>query len=349
MHLFTRRCALGTGLAVTLLISAQVALGRDQVLAVGSSTVFPFATMVAERVGRIAEFKTPQIEAWGSGGGFRLFCKGIGAEEADIVFASREIAASEREACQANGVTDILELRLGWDGIIFATAGSGPRLHLTLTDVYLALGRQVPDPAGAPVLVANPYQRWSELNETLPDVPIHVYGPPTTSGTRDVLAEKALIAGCRRYGWLAELERSDPAAFRAGCGTIREDGVYVSTGEIDNLIVRKISASDHAVGIFGFSYYDQNRDRLQAAEVEGVEPTFDTIYGHDYPLSRPLFLYAKGEHLGSIPGLLPFLQEAVSERAAGEEGYLVDRGLIPLPAGEREENARQVAKRKTES
>jgi phosphate transport system substrate-binding protein len=247
--LFTAKLPLGAGLAICLLFSTQAAFGRDHVLAVGSSTVYPFATAAAERVGRATRFKTPQIEAWGSGGGFRLFCRGVGAEEADVAFASREIAASELETCKGNGVTDILGLRIGWDGIIFATAGSGPQLHLTLRDIYLALAREVPDPAGEPKLVSNPYQRWSQLNASLPDVPIYIYGPPMTSGTRDVLVEQALIAGCRDYLWLSELEKSDAAAFRQGCGVIREDGAYVSTGENDNLIVRKVSESDHAVGI----------------------------------------------------------------------------------------------------
>lgn len=339
-----KRFSLGMCLAVSLALAAQVAFGRDHVLAVGSSTIYPFATAVAEHVGRTTRFKTPQIEAWGSGGGIRLFCKGVGADEVDIALASRKITSSEREACARSGVTDILELRLGWDGIILATAGSGPRLDLTLGDIYLALGHEVPDPTGGPGLVANPYHRWSELEGTLPDVPIHIYGPPTTSGTRDVLIEQALRAGCLGHARLRELARSDPQTFRQGCSAIRQDGVYISTGENDNLIVRKITASDHAVGIFGFSYYDQNRDKLQASQIQGVVPTYGTIYHHEYPLARTLYLYIKGAHLRSIPGLLRFVQEFISEQAAGKEGYLIEKGLIPLPEAQRQANAQMVAK-----
>ncbi|MCG6861668.1 MAG: substrate-binding domain-containing protein [Chromatiaceae bacterium] len=344
----TMRFALGVSLTLVLLLTAETAATRDHVLAVGSSTVYPFATTAAERIGRRTRFKTPQIEAWGSGGGIQLFCRGVGAEEADIAFSSREITTSEREQCNQNGVTDILELRLGWDGIIFATAGAGPHLDLTLGDIYLALGREIPNPTGEATFVRNPYRRWSDISGTLPDVPIQVYGPPITSGTRDILIERALIAGCRTLAWLNELQRSDPKAFRQGCGAIREDGIYVSTGENDNLIVRKIAVSDHAVGIVGFSYYDQNRDKLQASEVEGVEPSYESIYDRRYALARPLFLYVKDAHLSSIPGLLPFVQEIVSQRAAGEEGYLVEQGLIPLPEAEREANARRVTKRAAE-
>ena len=329
--------------AICLLLAAPAALGRDHVLAVGSSTVYPFATLAAERVGRSTEFKTPQIEAWGSGGGIRLFCNGIGAKEADIAFASRRMTASERARCEENGVSDLLELLLGWDGIVLATAVSVPSLELTLTDIYLALAREVPNPNDEPELVPNPYHRWSDLNATLPKLPIYVYGPPTTSGTRDVLVEQALVAGCRTQTWLSTLEHSDPVAFRHGCRALREDGIYVSTGENDNLIVRKIVESDHAVGIFGFSYYDQNRDRLRASAIEGVEPTYDSIYDRRYPLARPLFLYVKGAHLDSIPGLFAFLEEIVSDRAAGEEGYLVERGLIPLPEAERRANGQTIA------
>lgn len=331
------------GWAVCLLLAAQAASGRDHVLAVGSSTVYPFATIAAEHIGRGTKIKTPRIEAWGSGGGLRLFCNGVGAKEVDIAFASRKIAANEWERCERNGVTEILELRLGWDGIVFAASRKGPPLPLTLQNAYLALALQVPDPTEVPGLVPNPYRRWSEIDGALPDLPIHFYGPPTTSGTRDVLVEQVLIASCRGYAWLSKLERANPAAFRKGCSTIREDGGYTSTGENDNLIVRKVSVSDHAVGIFGFSYYDQNRDKLQASKIDGIEPTHDSIYDREYPLARPLFMYVKGAHLDSIPGLRPFVREILSERAAGAEGYLVERGLIPLPEAEREANARKIA------
>lgn len=328
--------------ALALITAAPMAGARDQVLAVGSSTVYPFATVVAEHIGKTTDFKTPQVEAWGSGGGIKFFCRGVGVGEADIALASREMVASELQQCQENGVSDILGLRFGWDGIILATAGKGPHLRLTLKDLFLALGRRIPDPNGEEQLVPNPYKSWKETNPTLPDVPIQVYGPPVTSGTRDVLVERGLIRGCKSFDWLSALSQSDPERFRQVCGAIREDGAYTSTGENDNLIVRKVGESDQAVGIFGFSYYDQNRDKLQASEIEGIEPTFDTIYSRDYPLARPLYIYVKAAHADSIPGLEPFLSELMDERASGEEGYLIDRGLIPVPAPERKANAEKI-------
>ncbi len=321
------RIAVAASLVVLQLTSAQA---RDQVLAVGSSTVYPFATAAAEQLGQTTRFRTPQVEAWGSGGGIKRFCHGLGVGESDLVFASREMAESEVARCARNGVTDLFRMPFGWDGIVLATARQGPELKLTLKDLYLALGAWVPAPDGEARLTPNPYHRWSELNPDLPDVPIYVYGPPGTSGTRDFLVEKALLGGCRAFGWLRDLEMTDPESFRLSCGKIREDGPYVSVGENDNLIVRKVAASAHAVGIFGFSYYDQNRDRLKAAEIDRVTPEFESIYDATYVLARPLYIYVKGAHVRAVPGLGDYLQLLISERASGSDGYLVDRGLIPL-------------------
>jgi phosphate transport system substrate-binding protein len=334
--------------ALACVMTASTALGRDYVLAVGSSTVFPFATTVAEEISRSPELRSPQVEAWGTGGGVRLFCRGVGAEEVDVALASREITDEELALCARNGVSEIVKLRFGSDGITFVTR-KDLSLSLTLRALYLALARSVPDPANpSGALIANPYGQWNEVDPRLPELPIKVYGPPLTSGTRDLLAEQGLASGCRTFSRLKALEDNDPEAFRQACGAIREDGAYVTTGENDNLIVRKVAASDHALGVLGFGYYSQNSAQLQAAAIEGSYPSFDTIYDGSYPLARPLYVYAKLAHLDRIPGLVPFLEELVSARAAGDDGYLIDHGLVPVPESERISNARlleQVARR----
>lgn len=324
---------------LAFLCAAHAAAARDHVLAVGSSTVFPFATAVAERVARTTGLKSPQVEAWGTGGGIKLFCRGIGVSEPDVALASREITADELARCGADGVGKILKLRFGSDGITIVTPKT-LSLSLTLRNIYLALARKVPDPNAVGVLVDNPYRRWSEVDTRLPDVPILVYGPPLTSGTRDLLVQLGLERGCRTVSWLKELEGTDPGRFREACGAIREDGAYVTVGENDNLIVRKVAMSDSAAGVFGFSYYEHNRDLLQAAEIEGVAPSFETIFQGTYPLARPLYIYAKLAHMRRIPGLLPFLEEFTSAQAVGEDGYLIDHGLVPIPESERVTNAR---------
>ena len=326
--------------ALASLLLVSMAAARDYVFAVGSSTVFPFAATVAEQISRRTDLRSPQIEAWGTGGGLKLFCQGIGAEEVDVALASREMTAEELARCAGNGVTEVLKLRVGSDGISFATA-KGFTLQLTLRDLYLALAKRVPG-EGRPdgVLSENPNRLWSDVDPRLPQRPILVYGPPLTSGTRDLLAEQGLMTGCRTFPGLKGLESTAPEAFRQACGPFREDGVYVTTGENDNLIVRKVAGSGHAVGVFGFSYYDQNRDVLQAVAIEGVPPSFESIYDGTYPLARPLYVYVKLAHLHRIPGLIPFLEELVSARAVGEEGYLIDHGLVPVPEDERAMSAR---------
>jgi phosphate transport system substrate-binding protein len=334
---FSVKLALAT-LGTLSLVATAVA--RDYVFAVGSSTVFPFATIVAEQISRRARLRAPQVEAWGTGGGVKLFCQGVGAEQVDVALASREMTEEELARCAANGVGEILKLRVGSDGISFATP-KGLSLELTLRDLYLALAKSVPGSAETRgELIANPYRLWSDIDPALPELPIKIYGPPLTSGTRDLLAEQGLMPGCRMLPELAELEAADPETFRQACASIREDGVYTTTGENDNLIVRKVAASDHAVGIFGFSYFDQNRDILQAAGIGGVTPSFETIHEGTYPLARPLYVYVKLAHLHRIPGLFPFLEEFVDARAVGEEGYLIDHGLVPVPEEERAMNER---------
>ena len=327
---------------IVFLAVSHTLLARDFVLAVGSSTVYSFAATAAERIGKTTRFKTPQVEARGSGGGFKLFCKGGGADAPDIALASREIKATELQQCLDNGVGEVEEIGFGYDGIVFAMSKDGPGLSLTLKDIYLALGKHVPDPSGEKKLVTNPYTRWRQLNSRLPDIPIKVYGPPVTSGTRDVLMERALESGCRSYRWLRALHEPGAGGYPHVCRGIREDGLYISIGENDNLIVRKLVNASQTVGIFGFSFFDQNRDKLQAADINRVEPSFETLYGQQYPLVRPLYVYVRETHVGWIPGLGAFLSEIVSEQAAGKDGYLVDRGLVPLPDEERQANIEKV-------
>ena len=315
--------------------------GRDQIRIVGSSTVYPFSTKVAEQFGKTTGFKTPVVESTGTGGGFKLFCAGVGVDHPDVTNASRAIKESEFETCRANGIEDAAEFPIGYDGIVIASARGGRAFGLTRKHLFLALAREVPQ-GEAGKLVANPYTTWREVDPALPAIEIEVLGPPPTSGTRDAFAELALEGGCRSFDWIAALEDSDEDRYKAICHSIREDGAYVEAGENDNLIVQKLVANPSALGVFGFSFLDQNRDKLQGAPIDGVEPTFETIADASYPVSRPIFFYVKRAHVGVIPGLPEFVAEFVSERAMGEDGYLAELGLIPLPGGELAE-VRQLA------
>jgi phosphate transport system substrate-binding protein len=316
--------------------SSLAQTGRDYVYVVGSSTVYPFATVVAERFGRSSEFKTPKIESTGSGGGLKLFCDGVGVDYPDIANSSRAIKSSEVDACAANGVTDIIEVKIGYDGIVLANAIGATSFDLTREDIFLALAKEVPGDADGE-LIENPYETWADVNPKLPATRIEVLGPPPTSGTRDAFVELAMEGGCKATPWIAELKNSDKNRYKAICHTIREDGAFVEAGENDNLIVQKLQANPSALGIFGFSFLDQNMEKVKGALVDGVAPTFDAIADGDYPVSRPLFFYAKKAHVEVIPGLRGYLREFTSERAWGEEGYLSDRGLIPMPDAERAE------------
>ncbi len=325
---------------ITLLtLTALVAIAgaaqaqRDQIRIVGSSTVYPFATKVAEQFGRSTSFKTPVIESTGSGGGLKLFCAGVGVEHPDITNASRAIKDSEVELCQGNGVTNITEVKIGYDGIVLANSRSADQATLTRKQIFLALAKDVPGEDGK--LRPNPYKTWKDVDASLPAVKIEVLGPPPTSGTRDAFAELALEGGCKKIEWVAELKNSDKDRYKAICHSIREDGAYVEAGENDNLIVQKLEANPSAFGVFGFSFLDQNSDKVQGSLVDGVEPTFDNIASGDYPVSRPLFFYVKGAHVGVIPGIAEYINEFTSDRAWGEDGYLADAGLIPLPTDER--------------
>jgi phosphate transport system substrate-binding protein len=313
--------------AATATAHAQAA--RDSISIVGSSTVYPFTTTVAEQFGRAGKFKTPKVESTGTGGGLKLFCNGVGPQFPDIANASRRIKATELQTCAQNGVKDVVEIKVGYDGIVLAQAKAGQSLVLTRKDVYLALAKNVPDPANPAALVANPYNTWKDLNKALPAVKIEVLGPPPTSGTRDSFAELYLEAGCRTFAWLEALRSQDEPRFKRACDSIREDGAYIEAGENDNLIVQKLGANSAAVGVFGYSYLEENRDKLKGAVVEGVAPSFETVASGKYPASRPLFIYVKKAHVGVIPGISEFLAEYTSDKALGEEGYLSEKGLIP--------------------
>jgi len=318
-------------------VHAQAA--RDYISIVGSSTVYPFATVVAEQFGRTSKFKTPKIESTGTGGGLKLFCNGVGVQHPDIANASRRITPTEVDTCGKNGVKDIVEVKIGYDGIVVANSKSSPRFNLALRDLYLALAKNVPDPAGTQKLVPNPYKKWSEINSKLPADKIEILGPPPTSGTRDAFLELVMEPGAKTFPFVAALDKD---AFTAGSHTLREDGAYIEAGENDNLIVQKLASNPAAFGIFGYSFLEQNEDKVQGAHVNGVAPEFDSIAASKYPISRPLYFYVKKAHVDVIPGIREYLKEFTSDSAWGDFGYLTDKGLVPLPEKERREVLAQV-------
>ena len=322
-------------LAAAATALAGQAQARDYISIVGSSTVYPFATVVAEQFGKTTDFKTPTIESTGSGGGLKLFCAGVGVEHPDIANASRRIKKSEVEKCARNGVNDVVEVKIGYDGIVFANSRKAGPVSISREQIFLALAKEVPDPSGGETLVPNPYMKWSDVDASLPDTGIEVLGPPPTSGTRDAFAELALEGGCKKIGWIKAMRKTDKKRYKAICHAVREDGAYVEAGENDNLIVQKLDANPAAFGVFGYSFLDQNTDRIQGSVVDGVAPTFENIADQSYPVSRPLYFYMKKAHVGAIPGMAEYLAEFTSEKAWGPEGYLADKGMIPMPDAER--------------
>ncbi|MEM9059663.1 MAG: substrate-binding domain-containing protein [Pseudomonadota bacterium] len=301
---------------------AGSALARDQIKVVGSSTVFPFSTAVAEAFGKSTGKPTPVVESTGSGGGLKLFCSGVGTDTPDITNASRRMKAKEFKLCAANGVTDIIEVEVGFDGIVVANAKAAPEFKLTREILFKALAKGQGEPT-----------MWNEIDPSLPAAKIEVLGPPPSSGTRDAFEELAIQKGCQKAG-------NDKATCKKA--EIRDDGAWVDAGENDNLIVSKLEANPNALGVFGFSFLDQNADRLKGALVGGVEPTFDNIAEGDYPVSRSLYFYIKKAHVGVVPGIMEYAGEFVSEDASGEDGYLTEKGLIPLSVDIHEENASKV-------
>lgn len=316
---------------LALVAYATDAQARDQIRIVGSSTVFPFSTAVAETFGAKSGMKVPVVESTGTGGGMKLFCTGLGEGTPDVTNASRRIKASELESCAKAGVTEVTEVQIGFDGIVLASDKSAPDVNLTIPEIYLALAKEVPVDGA---LAANPYRTWDQVNPDLPKVKIEVLGPPPTSGTRDAFVELVMDEGCAAF---PEIEALEGDARKAACQTIREDGGYVEAGENDNLIVQKLKANPNAIGIFGYSFLDQNMDSLNGHPIDGNEPTFENIASGTYPVARSIYFYVKNGHADVIPGIRAFVEEFTSEAAFGEDGYLVDKGLIPLPEDTRAE------------
>jgi phosphate transport system substrate-binding protein len=310
---------------------------------------------VAEQFGKTTKFKTPKIESTGSGGGLKLFCSGIGVEHPDVTNASRRIKKSEQEKCAKNGIDEIVEIKVGYDGIVMANAKGAPAMELSRKDIFLALAKQVPGKDGK--LIDNPYKTWKEVNPALPNTKIEVLGPPPTSGTRDAFAELAMEGGAKKFADLKALRsakgddvkalmaklgipesafnKKGKKVFKAVAHAIREDGAYIEAGENDTLIIQKLVSNPKALGVFGFSFLDQNADKVQGSTIDGKAPTFEAIAEGSYPVSRPLFFYVKKAHAGKVPGIEGYLAEFTSERAWGDEGYLADKGMIPMPAEER--------------
>jgi phosphate transport system substrate-binding protein len=325
-----------TAMAVCLIAAATDAnaQARDQIRIVGSSTVFPFTTAVAEQFGRAGRFKTPVVESTGTGGGMRLFCAGVGPQHADFTNASRRMTGAEFDGCKANGVTDIVEMPVGFDGIVLAVKKGSPKFTMTREHIWKALARQVPVSGQ---LVANPYQRWNEIDASLPNWPIEVMGPPPTSGTRDSFVELVMDVGCRNVPEVRAI--TDSRARQQACSAIREDGKFIEAGENDNLIVQRIAASGVGlIGVFGYSFLDQNSDKLEGKPIEGVEPSYENIASGKYPVARSMFVYAKSAHVEVIPGMREFMAEYMSERAMGDNGYLAQKGLITHPVAQRRTN-----------
>jgi len=317
-----------TATAVMGLSAITQAADRDVISIVGSSTVYPFATVVAERFGKGGAFKTPKIESTGTGGGMKLFCAGSGIDTPDITNASRAIKSSELDSCGGNNVTGVVEVKIGYDGLTLANAKGAPQWDITLKDVYLALAKEIPDGKGG--MKANPHKTWKDVNAALPATKIEVIGPPPTSGTRDSFNELAMEGGCGQDAQMKALKSADSKKFETLCRTIREDGAYIEAGENDNLIVQKLAANPNAIGVFGYSFLEENADKVKAVHIAGVDPSIETVLDKSYPLSRPLFFYVKKSHVGKVPGITEFLAEFTSEKAIGQDGYLLEKGLIPL-------------------
>jgi phosphate transport system substrate-binding protein len=297
---------------------------------VGSSTVYPFTTIVGETFA--AEGNTaPVIESTGTGGGMKLFCAGIGESHPDFTNASRAIKSSEAEKCAANGITP-LEMKVGYDGIVFANSKEGASFEVTTLELYLALAKDVPQADGS--LVANPYTHWNQINPDFPAKKIEVLGPPPSSGTRDAWVELVMEKGCKTFDWVKAMKKQDKKAYKGICHGIREDGAFVEAGENDNLIIQKLANNPNAYGIFGYSFLDQNTDVIKGTVIGGVAPTFDSIADGSYPASRGLYVYAKKEHMGVIDGMTEFMELYLSDDVAGADGSLGDAGLIPLPQEE---------------
>ena len=330
--------------AVALVATVGYAAARDQIKIVGSSTVFPYSQAAAEEFANKTGKPAPVVESTGTGGGFKVFCGGIGPDFADITGASRAIKDSEVKLCADNGVTDITEALIGYDGLSIAHASSAPEMDLTREQIFKALAAELPDGNGG--FVANPNKKWSDIDASLPAFDIVAFGPPPTSGTRDAFVELVMHEGCKDLPGMADLKKADGDKWNEVCSRMRQDGPFVEAGENDNLIVQRLESDPNAVGIFGYSFLYENADKLKPVLVEDVAPSFDTIADGSYPVSRPLFFYVKNAHRDVIPGMNDFLAEYVSEGALGADGYLAERGLTPLADDKRMEVQKAVTEAK---
>lgn len=315
--------------ALAMAVSVGSAVARDQIRIVGSSTVYPFTTAVAEQLGKAGGIKTPVVESTGTGGGMKMFCEGVGENFPDATNASRRMKAGEFESCQKNGVKEIIEMMIGYDGLTFAHSKKAQPLKLTRAQMFLALAKNVPGPDGK--LIPNPYKTWNQIDASLPNRAIEILGPPPTSGTRDSLHELFMEPGAEQIPVMKALKASDRKAFDAAWKTIREDGAYVEAGENDNVIVQKLESTPGAFGVFGYSFLEENVAKIQGVTIDGVMPDGDTISSLKYGPSREMFVYVKKAHIGVIPGLDKFAIEYVSDKAAADGGYLEKKGLVPVP------------------
>lgn len=306
----------------------------ERIKIVGSSTVAPFSTTVAEQFGAISEFPTPIVETTGTGGGFKAFCNGIGPDHPSISNASRRVKESEIELCRKGGVTEIVEIKIGFDGIVLANAKGAPVLDLTKEEIFRALAAELPDGRGG--WEENPNETWNDVADHLPDMPILVSGPPPTSGTRDAFAELALEGGAEEVPELAALKEEDKDLFGKKATTIRNDGKWIDSGENDTAIVQTLMKNPDSIGIMGYSFLEQNLDRLKGANVGGMAPTFTNIASGDYGISRSMFFYVKKQNVPLVSGIEGYVSEFTQEDAWGPTGYLVEKGLIPLSEEERE-------------
>jgi len=320
--------------AITILLTTTIAQARDQIRIVGSSTVYPFATVVAEKFGISTKFKTPVVESTGSGGGLKIFCQGIGPRYVDITNASRRIKGKEIKKCAENGITKITEVKIGYDGIVIANSKNSQQMKIDRKHIWLALGKNVMIDGK---IIANPHKTWKDIDPSLPNQKIEVLGPPPTSGTRDAFAELALEGGCKKFDSIKAMKKTAKEVFKKLCHTIREDGAYIEAGENDNLIIAKLEENLKAFGVFGYSFLDQNKDKLQGSIVEGSIPTFENISSGKYSVSRSLYFYIKNAHVNKIPGISEYVAEFTSEKSFGTGGYLQEKGLIPSPDAERAE------------
>jgi phosphate transport system substrate-binding protein len=324
--------------ALATIAGTGVAQARDQVQIAGSSTVLPFANIAAEQFGKAnPKFKTPVVESGGSSAGLKNFCAGIGEKTIDIANSSRKIRPAEIADCKKNGVADIIEVKFGYDGIVFASSTKSAKFAFEPKHIYLAVAAQVPVKGQ---LAANPYKNWKEIDPKLPDQPIQLFIPGEKHGTREVFEEKVLEAGCHDY---PEIKALDAKAKANACKAVRKDGLSVDIDGDYTETLARIQRTETAIGVFGLSFYDQNRDKIQVAPVGGIEPTVESIADGKYPVSRPLYFYVKKAHVGVIPGLKEYVDYFLSDKMVGEEGMTVDKGLIPMPKAELQQVRQSVA------